>query len=192
MSLLITHGLGPTTGPSASLQINSLSVGAGYVSVEFTATLNPMVVQLETSLFSITSNSGAQVSTKSLEIASPFVLKINTTEQTTGVTYTLALPRVGIVSSDGMPLTTPYSANFTGIGIAPVTVLARSIDAKTIHVIFSEGVRSEEATVPSNYSFVPSLSVISVTKINDSQYELTTSKQSDLTLYTVTVSNIRD
>lgn len=193
MSLLITQGLGPTiTGPATSLQVSSVSSGAGYVNLNFTATLNPQVVNLDADSFVITNTNGASVQVLSLESPTPGVLKLNTTEQTTGVTYTISLPKVGIVSTDGMPLTNPYSVTFIGTGLPPVTVLTRSVDARTVHIIFSEAVREDDATQVVNYSFTPALTVFSVTKITDRQYELKTSKQDDAASYTLQVSNIRD
>lgn len=192
MSLLITQGLGPTIGIAASLQVINTSASNAYVLLEFSAALNLQVVNLNPELFVFTNLTGVKIQALSLEIPTPTSLKLNTTEQTTGATYTLALPQVGIVSTDGMPLTNPYSVNFTGTGLAPITVMARSVDARTVHVIFSERVREEDAIQVANYSFTPPLSVFSSKKITDSQYELATSKQEDLTLYTVQVSNIRD
>lgn len=193
MSLLITQGLGPTiTGPAVSLQVSSVSSGAGYVNLNFTATLNLQVVNLDVNSFVITNTNGTPIQVLSLESPSSGVLKLNTTEQTTGATYTITLPQIGIVSTDGMPLTNPYSVTFIGTGLPPVNLLTRSIDARTVHVIFSEAVREEDATQVANYSFTPALTVFSVTKITDRQYELKTSKQEDATSYTLQINNIRD
>lgn len=193
MSLIITQGLGPLTiDPAPSLQVISTVSGEGYVDLTFSATLNPQVINLSVESFVITNTNGVKVEVVSLQNPGLDVLRLNTTEQTTGAIYTLALPQVGIVSTDGMPLTNPYSINFTGTGLAPITVMARSVDARTVHVIFSERVVEEDAIQVANYSFTPPLSVVSSKRITDSQYELVTSKQEDSTLYTVQVSNIRD
>lgn len=119
-------------------------------------------------------------------------VKINISEQTDGATYKLNVPYVGIVDNVGNVVQPPYSVEFLGIGVAVTVVLTRSIDARTLEVIFSEAVVPEDALTLSNYYVVPTLQILAAAKSTDSIYQLTTSRQDELQSYTITIENIRD
>lgn len=83
----------------------------------------------------------------------------------------------------------------SGVGtdvVPPSIVLSRSIDARTVEVLFNEAVVEDEALTAANYSIDGGLTVSAVVKVTSSIYRLTTSKQAVGDLYTVTVSDIHD
>lgn len=191
---LITLGLGGADlGPNlGTVQVQLLENQTSYLRLTFSLPINTQVVDTPVSEFAITTTTGNPIKVTKLELESPNQLRLYTEEQTTGATYTLELPRVGIVSVTGNPLNTPYKFTFTGQGVPPVFAMVRPVDARTLHVIFSEAVLESDATNISNYTITPTLSVFSATKITDRHYELKTSKQNELTTYSVEISNIRD
>lgn len=74
----------------------------------------------------------------------------------------------------------------------PIFVLARSVDARTVDVFFSEAVQPEDAMNTANYSISPTLTIKSIQQITPRQFRLTTSNQSSGQDYTITASNIHD
>lgn len=191
---LITLGLGGVdAGPNlGTVQVQLFENQTSYLRLNFTLPINTQVVNIPLSEFTISTSTGNPIKVIKIEMESANQLRLYTEEQTTGATYTLEIPRVGIISVTGNPLNTPYQFNFTGQGVPPVFAMVRPVDARTLHVIFSEAVLESDATNPANYTITPSLPVLSATKITDRHYELKTLKQNELTTYSVEISNIRD
>lgn len=114
------------------------------------------------------------------------------TDQTQGGAYTVTVPSTGISGPSALNFSGPFTMNFTGIGVAPSIVMARSVDARTMEVIFSEPVLESDALNPTNYTITNGLKALSVSKVTPVIYRLTTSKQAVGTAYNVTVSEVRD
>lgn len=87
------------------------------------------------------------------------------------------------------------TGSFTGI-VAPIVpadiLIVRTVDARTLEIIFTEPVVVSDALVPGNYSISPSLTVKSVEYVSPTVYRLTTAKQTVGQSYSVTISNITD
>lgn len=120
------------------------------------------------------------------------ILRVDTSIHTVGASYTLHLPTLGMVSQDGRPFNGPFQINYTGGAGSSVTVqLVRSLDARTIEVVFSRRVNQADAETPANYSVSPTLTVFKATRQSDFHYRLTTDQQVIDQSYDVTISNIR-
>ncbi len=119
-------------------------------------------------------------------------LTLQTTLHTFGASYTLHMPEVGLLAFDSRPFNGPFDVNYLGGSGAPVIVqLARSLDARTIEIIFSRRVNRTDAENVLNYAISPSLTVSKSTRVTDFHYRLTTSQQVIDLSYDVTISNIR-
>jgi hypothetical protein len=62
----------------------------------------------------------------------------------------------------------------------------------TFVLIFNEDVTESSATNISNYAISPALDIISISKINSTTYEMTTSQQTANTAYHVTLTGVID
>jgi hypothetical protein len=69
--------------------------------------------------------------------------------------------------------------------------IARAIDARAFELVFDRAVNQTEAETIANYSLSPTLKVIKSERVTDFMYRLTTARQVDDTIYTVTVVNVR-
>lgn len=118
---------------------------------------------------------------------------LTTTEHTNGKTYTVtSAPEV--YSPDGEGLLLPRVANYTGIGVAPFVVMVQSIDTRTLRVYFSEALTEADALTAANYTLAGSGSpaVLSVAKVSDLAYYLTTTPMAPGASYDLTVTTVRD
>lgn len=187
--LLVTRGMGEPVGGTA-FTLTSLAPSASLI----TATFNdaPLISGAAIVLSNwIIQGGPVQVTVTGLTIVGNTIL-IATTEQKTGVVYTLALPTLGIRSVGNQPFDGPFEPTFTGVGVQPTVLIGQSIDARTLQVSFSEPVVESEAETGANYSVDNGLTVSTGVKVSDTVFRLTTSKQTVGQLYTVTVSNIHD
>lgn len=76
-------------------------------------------------------------------------------------------------------------------GDGPFLVSARSLDAYTIEVVYSENV-TDTALITANYIISPYLTVGEVVRITDSIYQIATSRQTAGEDYTITSFNVKD
>lgn len=74
----------------------------------------------------------------------------------------------------------------------PTIIIVRSLNARSLEVIFSEAVQESTALNSNNYSINNGLTVSAVEKVSPSVYRLTTSKQTTGVAYTVTINNVKD
>lgn len=192
MSLLITKGLGSAVDVNGLL-LSSVTNSGTYLDLLFNMVLNVSSNVLEVGSWAITAGgivSPVQIS--AVSTPSLKTIRVAISEQTNGATYTLHLPKVGILALDDTAYNGPFEANFVGVGAGPFVTMVRSIDARTLEIFFNEPVDEGDALNPSNYSISGGLQVTAVSKLTPIQYQITTSKQTENVNYTVTVSNVRD
>jgi hypothetical protein len=192
---LVTQGLGTSGAPSipACLALRVLHVQT--FSTHLLATFsNNLVVSgpgLDPGHYVISGPTNV-VATK-IEVVTPgHLLKISVTEQQTGGSYTLKFPTQGIMDVNGNLINGPFEVEFTGIGIPTTVQIAKSIDQRTLEVVFNEAVLEEDAIIPSKYTITPALKVEKVERITDFHYRLTTGPQEIGQSYQVEISGIRD
>jgi hypothetical protein len=106
--------------------------------------------------------------------------------------FQITIPGGVLRRSDGSLYTTPQPMPVTITEPGPTVVLARSVDARALDIVFSKPVQWADAETVANYSIDNGLTVSAVTYVTDMVYRLTTSRQTVGTLYTVTVVNVRD
>ena len=113
-----------------------------------------------------------------------------TTSQQNGVTYSLTVD--GVRDSMNLPIGFNNVVTFFG-DAAPSIQSAASFSNTEVRIYFSEGVEQTSAEAPSNYS-IPGLTVVSATRdtADYTQVSLVTSSQGGGTLYTLTVTCVRD
>jgi hypothetical protein len=87
-------------------------------------------------------------------------------------------------------LATPQTV--TGVGVLPYVITAYAKDSTTFVLIFNEDVTESSATNISNYAISPALDIISISKLNSTTYEMTTSQQEANTAYHVTLTGVID
>lgn len=193
--LLSTSGLGLATvkNPAClALRIYAIENFATSLKVVMSANLALAGRALDPAYWVITSSTGVPVTVTSVS-AFLHVVTLGVTEQTNGAQYTLAPPSEGMNDVYGNHLATGATAQFTGLmSAAPGVAMSRTFDERHLDVIFTEAVVEADALIPTNYTISPTLSVLSVERITDLYYRLTTGPQNLLGAYTVTVQNIRD
>lgn len=192
MANLITIGLGESTveleGGTAFL-FESISSTSNVVSVTFNHTFTISGPGADPTDYIFTTEDGIDITAVSL-VVNGDILEITTTEQTTGATYTLNLPEIGIVSTNDKEFNGIFDPDFTGDGGGVEVLISRAVHARALDVYFTVAVREEGALDPDNYSITSGVEVISVVKITDTQYRLTTTKMDNDVSYTVTTENI--
>lgn len=194
--MLVTQGYGSPGTPAfpSCLAFSALGVTPGleYVDIVLSNDFTISGPAADVAYYSINPLDGGEpVTLLSLEVIANR-LRIHTTDFTENKLYEVNLPFIGMVDIYYNPFQGPFSWEFTGVGEIPFLVFARSVDATTLDVFFSENVNNDDATTAANYSISPFLSVYSVVKITDSQYRLTTSRQEGGQVYDITVNNVRD
>lgn len=119
-------------------------------------------------------------------------VELTTSTQTTGTAYTLTVKN--IKDSSGNAIAEESSAQFTGVDTTPPKVnSAVSVNETTVDVVFDENVEKSVAESVGNYAVSPSLTVTDVVLQADGRtVRLTTSLQAWQTVYTLTVSNVKD
>jgi hypothetical protein len=191
MPSLITRGYGGTSG-------------GAFTGLSLTAYTNELIINCSADVGSLTGlasdptsyiielvSAGASVHATAVS-ASGSQIVLETTAATSGANYILHVPVLGILSVGGDVYAGPYSFSYSPSAGSPVTVqLVRSVDARTIEVVFSRRVNQADASNVANYSVSPTLTVLSATKITDLNYRLTTSQQVLDQNYNVTISNIQ-
>ena len=96
------------------------------------------------------------------------------------------------ITGEGELALPDYDIDYIGGYNNVVTIqLARTIDARTVDIVFSRAVNRSDAETPANYTVSPSLTITRATKVTDNKYRLKTSQQVAGQLYTITISNIR-
>lgn len=119
-------------------------------------------------------------------------LRLDTTAQSFGAAYTLHMAVGGMLAISGKPFSGPYNLSFLGGASQPAGIqLVRTVDARTIDIVFNRRVNESDASNPVNYLVSPTLAVLKAKKRSDYHYRLTTSQQAIDQAYTVTISNIR-
>lgn len=180
-------------GAGVTLAINSSSVTANSV----TLTFNDLVIATNQSSLAedwLVSSTGVLAVTITGILVVDDTITLTTTEQTNGGSYVLNVPFGIVRATDGSPLVPPYTKNFTGIGVAPSTSqIIKLNDARMFDIVFSKPVVTSEALDKSHYSISPSLTIKSITKVQDNRYTIATYEaQVQGQTYSVTVTGIHD
>jgi hypothetical protein len=175
---------------TGTLSLISTVGSAGSVTLNLSDLITLTSDSAVRSKWSIVDNLGNPLAVNSLSSVGSAVT-LGTAAQVTGRTYTVTIPYGILKITDGSNYVGPYSTTFGGTGVAPTIVMSRSVDSRTIEVIFSESVVAGDALNPTNYA-IPGLTISTVTQITPVIYRITTSRQSEGTTYTVTASNIHD
>lgn len=194
MPIIITKGLGLEATPGGAFTLTAISATPGLVTVTLSNSFIISGPAADSSMYVINGvTPGAYPVTPTGVSVLGSNLLITTTEMTDGETYQLIIPNVGIVSVLNEPFQGIFNPTFTGAGTRPFIVISRSIDARIVEVVYNERVIVSDATNPANYSITPGpLAVTSVDSLTEMTYRLHTAKQTDGTLYTIVVSNVRD
>jgi hypothetical protein len=212
MQFLLTQGLGSAGDGTGSAMLTTVGLGSAG-SAQFPACLALTVLDVTnfgTYLIATFSNelvvSGpgldpeeyvftgpTEIEATSIQVVAPgHLLRINITEQQAGGAYTVTLPSQGIMDVNSNVINGPFTSPFTGIGIPTTVQIAKSIDERTLEIVFSEAVLEEDAIIPSKYTVTPNVTVLKAEKITDFHYRLTTTPQDINATYSVSISGIRD
>ncbi|MHB9010406.1 MAG: cytochrome c3 family protein [Carboxydocellales bacterium] len=115
------------------------------------------------------------------------------TKQTKNITYTVTV-NTAVKDYAGNPMATSQSVTFSGTDTTPPTVVSASpVNGTTVDVVFNENVNVTSAQTTANYSIDNGLTVSSAVLLADNRtVRLTTSGQTSGTVYTVTVTNVKD
>ena len=124
-----------------------------------------------------------------IHVSGPNVI-LTTTPQTGSAAYTLNLPTSGITDNEGNPFTGLFALDFSGVATVIAVQMVKTVDARTIDVIFGFAVNPTDASNINNYAINNGLEVLGAVRISDYWYRLTTTRQVTGTNYTLTVSNI--
>ncbi len=186
MGLLLTRGLGEV-GDAVFLGLVSATNMTTYVLLTFSA--NVLLSGPAADYTNWIIDQGLEA-TSILVVDNTVLLGVGL--QTSGLTYTIDIPLIGITTPDFQTFVGPFDITFEAINIAPFIVMSRQIDARHIEVIFSEAVNEDDAQDPANYSISDGITVKTATKVSPYIYVLKTSKQLPGVDHTVTVTNIRD
>lgn len=143
------------------------------------------------STYTITTVSGTPIQLSSVSALSPTQVALNFTSAGNTVgSYTVGLPGGSLYSSDLAtldPATPAFSLSVTGI--SPSIVSAASSGINTITLTYSKAMDLVSATDPSNYSISGGVKVLSVARITDAIFSLTTSGEAPSSTYTLTCSS---
>lgn len=196
MPTLITLGLAPPPceggGATPAFVLNSITPAHKQITLVFSNNVAVSGPALEPAQWIITSlGSGVAGTVMAVQPSSAQII-LTTNELTNGQSYKLTIPQQGLIDTSNNEFDGNYNPTFNAVGVTPSVVMARSIDARSIDVYFSEAVNETDALTASKYSIDNGLSVVSVSKITDLVYRLTTTKQTIGATYNVTASGIRD
>lgn len=188
---ITTHSWGVTPLPPAPAPFTVVSVvgSPSLITLTFNYPVTVSGLASDPEQWTVVRWQGSVLPVRSVSVVGAKILLA--TEEQTDSLYNMVLPN-GIVSTSSELFTGPFDASFTGVGVPPTVLDARSIDARTIQIQFGETVVESEALDPSNYSVTRDLTVSAVTKISETIYRLTTSRQSVGTAYEITASGIHD
>jgi len=190
MPLLVTKGMGK--GGSGLL---------AFLSTGITPAETQLIVQLNNdgvisgpaaspSGYTITvSGPGNQVTVTGVSISGD-QLTLHTTPHTPGASYTLHMPTLGLVSTDARVYQGDFEIEYTGPAAPAIVQLVRSLDARTIEVVFSRAVNQQQAEDITNYSISPTLVLHQSNRVSDFHYRLITEQQVLGQTYNVTVTNV--
>lgn len=193
MSKLVTMGLGPPegSGGGSAFVINSITPALKLVTLHlsnFPVLDGPAA---DPSQYILTSLTGVVATVTGVDVSGQDLI-LTTTEMTNGQSYTLHIPNQGLIDTSNDLFQGPFSPSFISVGASPGINMIRSVDVRHIDVIYSEGMNEGDATDRANYSIAPSLQIVSIKKITDFWFQLTTSKQTIGQSYIVTVTGVRD
>lgn len=191
---IVTEGLGPGSGGGGGspLQIVSLTPSATALTFLMTDDVYLTGNSIDFTKWLITATTGVAISPISVS-ATTDTITLMISEPTNGATYTVLVPQGVVRQSDGSPLVPPFDQTFTAVGQAPTLALITPVDGRIIDVLYSEPVNQIDALTKANYVISPSITVNLVTKLSNNKYRLFTEQSTAPgTVYTVTVSNVKD
>lgn len=190
--LIVTQGFGNATPSAGTAFILSVTIFDHYVYIVCGDNVTLSGDALDPTRWFNVDSSGDHVIVKSINVTGPNIT-LNTAEFANNSIYTVIIPNPGLSMIEG-PCLGPFVWNVPGTGTNPFIVLARTIDDRTIDVIYNSPAYDIDATKPSNYTITSSggLSVNKVEKISNTIFRLTTSHQIADASYTVTAYNIRN
>jgi len=124
------------------------------------------------------------------------VVDVTVNEMLQGGSYQVTVSNVEDLAGNTIAGPPDNQASFTGIGVAP-QVLAAAIpvfgDPQSVYIDYTETVQVADATDAANYGIAPSLGALTITQVTATRYKVTfTLSATSGTLYTITVSNVRD
>lgn len=189
MPIIITGGLG--TQSSGVAGFVALSVTPAAFTLDINLNNAPFLSGIAAipAGYTITSYTGLPLEITSVSTL-PLGIRLATLEHTGGIPYTVTLPSVGILDAGLVALSGPFSFAYTGVGSTPPIHVVRAVDARVLFIQFGDYVIESEALDPGNYTVDHGVVVRSVTKVNDIQYLLTTTRMLNGVTYNVTVSGV--
>lgn len=169
----------------------SITPAQNQITVQFSAdiVLGGAALQVDNWIVSHLSHGANDVFVLAIHVSGTEVI-LTTTPQTGDGAYTLNLPTTGITDGSGNPFTGDYALDFTGVATIVPVQMVKTVDARTIDVIFGFAVNPTDASNINNYAINNGLEVLGAVRITDNWYRLTTTRQANDTSYTLTASNI--
>jgi hypothetical protein len=171
------------------LRVLSVISSGDYLTVTFNSDITTTSPGLNAANYSISGPTAVTV--QSVSQPTSKTIRVNVSIQRTGNVYTLTMPIQGITDAVGGGISNLVN-NFTGVGVPAQVQIAKSVDERTLDIVFNVPVMEADAILALNYSIAPSIAVVSAKRLTDFNYRLTTGPQTINQAYTVTASNIRD
>ncbi len=174
-----------------TIHTEGITANPTYLDVEFSDDVVLSGPALESANWYVTLDGpGREVAVGSIAVVSSTVVRVFVTPQTLDATYTLRLPQLGITSASFGIFTGLYSLDFLGVPTVVSVQMVKTIDARTVDVIFAIAVDETTASDPLNYSVSNGLEVTAARKLTDHWYRLTTTRQTNDVVYTFIATNI--
>lgn len=190
---------GPTTNqftlpivPNFAPPTVTAAGGLGYVDLTWSSTVLISSIGLNPATWAIVGITGRPVSVTGVSQTGPNAVRVTTTEQTIGGSYTISVPEMAVLDTVTGNPNLAASPPFTGVGIYPSFGPVSALDATLILLNFSEPVVDVEALNLANYAILPALTKVSIVKRDATSYEMTVANMNPNTTYTITVSGIHD
>jgi hypothetical protein len=186
MSKIIPQGYGQYT----TFTYSSIAAFQDRVEITFSNNISLNGIALSASNYLFNSIIGANSTAVSVSSLGN-VLTVYITKQTNGETYNISLPIIGINDVFSNAYSGPYLISYVAVAVGAGLASVSTNDCELVNVLFTEWVNPIDALDIANYS-IPGLTICSAIKITDLNYHLVTSEQTAGTLYTLTISTIRD
>jgi hypothetical protein len=185
----VTHGY-LSDGGSSGATVLSVSGSVCLVTVTFSSTCTITLAGSDPANWGI-SGAGAAVEVTGVSFSAPDQVILTTTQQRTGVTYTVIVPAGAVVvGADPNPADSVHT--FVGIGQTPTVISGIPKTLTSVVVKYSQPMDPSSASVPTNYVLAPALLVTEVIPQSSTDFLLITALQSPDTLYTGTITGVTD
>ncbi len=177
--------------PTPTIHTVGITAYKDHLDIQFSTNVVLSGPALDTSNWYITvSGPGRDVNIGTVAVISADTVRVTVTAQTLDANYTLHFPTLGITSDVFGIFTGLYGLEFEGVPTIVTVQMVRTIDARTVEVLFGIPVDKTTASDPLNYSVNNGLEVTASVRVTDTRYRLTTTRQTNDVIYTFVASNI--